>query len=155
MRQPGEAPTDAALYHAIMPSIEQSDRLFGRLVESCEKEMLPVVPPIHGYGRAAMPSLGPQRCMDPGTSKHEAARLAIKVRPWGLLANEAVMEERQWTAMLSALMNALGPQRLIAAVKTMGQSEEVKQVIGARRFRKAVGLLSGLGEDPWACVSAV
>ena len=56
--------------------------------------------------------------------------------------------------MLSALKNALGPQRLIAAVKTMEQSEEVKQVIGVHRFRKAVGLPSGLGDEPWACVSA-
>lgn len=54
LRQSDEAPTDAALYLAIMSSIEQSDRSFGRLVESCEKEMLPVVSPIHGYGHATM-----------------------------------------------------------------------------------------------------
>lgn len=46
--------------------------------------------------------------MDPDASEREEARLAIKVEPWDLLANETVMEERQRTAMLSALKNAMG-----------------------------------------------
>ena len=62
------------------------------------------------------------------------------------------MEERQWKAMLLALKNALGPGRLVAAVAIMEKSEEVKQEIGPQRFKKAVSLLSGLGDDPWASV---
>ena len=81
LRQSDEAPTDAALYLAIMSSIEQSDWSFGRLVESCEKEMLPVVLPIHEYGHATLQSLGPQRSMDPGAVERRETRLAIKVRP--------------------------------------------------------------------------
>ena len=152
LRQSDGAPSDTALYAAIMSSIEKSDRSFGRLVASCDKEIRPVVSPIHGYGNATMQSLGPQRSMDPGASERGETRLAIKVKPWELLATEAVMEERQWKAMLLALKNALGPERLVAAVAIIAKSEEVKQDIGPQRFKKAVNLLSGLGDDPWACV---
>ena len=111
-----------------------------------------MVSPIHGYGNATMQSLGPQRSMDPGASERGETRLAIKVKPWELFATEAVMEERDWKAMLLALNNALGPGRLVTAVGIIERSEEVKQEIGPKRFKKAVSLLSGLGDDPWACV---
>ena len=55
--------------------------------------------------------------------------------------------------MLSALKNALGPGRLLAAVAIIERSEAVKQEIGPQRFKKAVSLLSGLDDDPWASVS--
>ena len=152
LRQSHGAPSDAALYAAMMSSIDNSDRSFGRLVASCDKEMRPVVSPIHGYVNATMQSLGPLRSMDPGASERRETRLAIKVKPWELLATEAVMEERQWKAMLLALKNALGPERLVAAVAIIEKSEEVKQEIGPQRFKKAVSLLSGPGDDPWACV---
>ena len=54
--------------------------------------------------------------------------------------------------MLLALKNALGPECLVAAVAIIEKSEEVKQDIGAQRFKKAVSLLSGLDDAPWACV---
>ena len=95
MRQSNEAPSDAALYAVIMESIQKSARSFGRLVASCDKEMRPVVSPIHSYGNATVKALGPQRSMDPGASERGETRLAIKVKPWELLTSEAVMEERQ------------------------------------------------------------
>ena len=99
-----------------------------------------------------MQSIGRQRSIDPGASERGETRLAIIVKPWELMATEAVMEEPEWKAMLSALKNALGPGRLVTAVGIIERSEEVKQEIGPKRFKKAVSLLSGRGDETWASV---
>lgn len=70
------------------------------------------------------------------------------------MVNEAVMEQRQWTAMFWALKNAMGPHRLLAPVAIIEKSEQVKKEIGVNRFKTAVGLLSGVGDVPWAFVPA-
>ena len=72
------------------------------------------------------------------------------MKPWELFATEGVLVERDWTAMLLALKNALGRERLVAAVELIAQSAEMKEAIGPQRFKKAVTLLSALGDEPWA-----
>ena len=74
------------------------------------------------------------------------------MKPWELFATEGVLEERDWNAMLLALKYALGRDRLVAAVELIAQSAETKEAIGPQRFKKAVSLLSVLGDEPWASV---
>ena len=151
LRQSAGAPSDADLYALIMASIERIDHSFGTLVASRDKETLPVVAPSHIYGGATMKSRGPQRSMDPGAAGRGETRLAIKVKPWELFATEGVLEERDWNAMLLPLKNALGRERLVAAVELIAQSAEMKEAIGPQRFKKAT-LLSALGDETWASV---